>query len=69
MAIYYQNIKLAINHFQKESVRMKKFLVSFAILTVAAVAAVRFTTYADAGITTTIPPIRPAPTMVSITVV
>ena len=34
---------------------MKKFLVSFAILTVAAVAAVRFTTYADAGITPTIP--------------
>jgi len=34
---------------------MKKFLVSFAILAVAALAAVRFTTYADAGITPTIP--------------
>ena len=34
---------------------MKKFLVSFAILAVAAFAAVRFTTYADAGITPTIP--------------
>jgi len=34
---------------------MKKFLVSFAILAIAALAAVRFTTYADAGITPTIP--------------
>ena len=34
---------------------MKKFVVSFAILAVAALAAVRFTTYADAGITPTIP--------------
>ena len=34
---------------------MKKFLVSFTILAVAALAAVKVTTYADAGITPTIP--------------
>ena len=34
---------------------MKKFFVSFAILAVAALAAVKVTTYADAGVTPTIP--------------
>ncbi|MDI1242260.1 MAG: YceI family protein [bacterium] len=34
---------------------MKKFFLAFAVLTVAAMAAVKFTTYADAGISPTIP--------------
>lgn len=34
---------------------MKKFFLTFAVLTIAAFAAVRFTTYADAGITATVP--------------
>ena len=55
MAIYYQNNLSAITKYKRESVSNEEVLCFLAILTVAAFAAVRFTTYADAGITPTIP--------------
>jgi polyisoprenoid-binding protein YceI len=55
MAIYYQNNQTTFTTIKGSPVRMKKFFLTVAVLTVALVAAAKFATTADAGITTTIP--------------